>query len=117
MPSEPITARRETKPEKRSAVWTWYRAGKTLSEIARLEDLTKSTIAGIIRRVKARTGENKRMTSLESCSQQYTRKFSMSCNTFQIWPKAVSYYGPEDSQEARKSPPTRPQEAISIWQV
>lgn len=59
MPSEPVTARRETTPEKRSAVWTWYRAGKTLSEIARLEDLTKLTVTGIIRRVKARTGENK----------------------------------------------------------
>jgi hypothetical protein len=30
-----------------------------LSEIARLEDLTKLTVAGIIRHVKARTGENK----------------------------------------------------------
>jgi hypothetical protein len=59
MPSKPVIARRETILEKRSAVWTWYKASKTLSKITRLEDLTKSTVAGIIQRVKARTSENK----------------------------------------------------------
>jgi transposase len=59
MPSEPITSRRETTGEKRAEVWTWYKAGKTYSEIGRRTDLTKSTVAGIIRREKRKTGQDR----------------------------------------------------------
>ena len=59
MPSAPVTARRETDVEKRKDVWAWYKCGKTYSEISRLEDLTKSTFAKIIQRIKKRTGKDK----------------------------------------------------------
>src|SRR5271156_4824891 len=59
MPSKLITSRRETTKEKRAEVWTWYRAGKTYSEIRRRTDLTKSTVAGIIQREKTRTGQDR----------------------------------------------------------
>ena len=59
MPSEPVTQRPETTTEKRTAVWTWCKAGKSYSEVGRLEGLTKSTVAKIIQHVKATTGEDK----------------------------------------------------------
>ena len=59
MSSEPITSRRETTKEKRAEVWTWYKAGKTYSEIGRRTDLTKATVAGTIRREKRKTGQDR----------------------------------------------------------
>ena len=59
MPSLPKTLRRETTKEQRSAVWTWHLAGKTYSQIARLEDLLKPTIAGIIQRAKQASNESR----------------------------------------------------------
>ena len=56
MPSEPITLRRETTLEKRAEVWAWYKTGKTYSEIARLADLTKSTVRKIMQRLKKKIG-------------------------------------------------------------
>jgi transposase len=59
MSSESIISRRETTKEKRAEVWTWYKAGKTYSEIGRRTDLTKSTVAGIIQREKKKTGQDR----------------------------------------------------------
>jgi predicted transcriptional regulator len=59
MPSEPITSRRETTIEKRAEVWAWYKVGKTYSEIGRLTELTKWTVAKIIKREKKRTGQDR----------------------------------------------------------
>jgi len=59
MPSERITSRRETTLEKRADVWAWYRVGKTYSEIGRLTDLTKSTVAKVVQREKKRTGQDR----------------------------------------------------------
>ena len=59
MSSEPITSRRETTKEKRADVWAWYKVGKTYSEIRRLTELTKSTVAKIIQRKKKRTGQDR----------------------------------------------------------
>ena len=56
MPSKPITKRRETTVVQRSAVWTWYMAGKRISEIGSLENLPRTTVASIIERTKKRTG-------------------------------------------------------------
>jgi hypothetical protein len=59
MSSLPKTSRRETTREQRSAVWTWYLAGKSYSEIGRLEELIKPIVAGIIRRAKQATGKDR----------------------------------------------------------
>jgi hypothetical protein len=48
MSSESIVSRREITKEKRAEIWTWYKVGKTYSEIRRRTDLIKSTVAGII---------------------------------------------------------------------
>jgi transposase len=44
--------RKEHSIAKRSAVVTWRRAGKSLSEIAQLEDLARSTVQSILDRFK-----------------------------------------------------------------
>jgi predicted transcriptional regulator len=59
MPSKAITSRRETTIEKRADVWAWYKVGKTYSEIGRLTELTKPTVANIIQREKKRTGQDR----------------------------------------------------------
>jgi hypothetical protein len=66
MPSKPVTSRRETTLNKHISVWGWYIKGKPYSEIGRLEDLIKTTIAMIIQQTKKRTGQDQ-FTNAPQC--------------------------------------------------
>jgi transposase len=59
MPSKPKTSRRETTSIQRAEVWTWYNAGKSLSEIKRIVSLPRSTVWDIINRAKSVTSKDK----------------------------------------------------------
>jgi hypothetical protein len=52
MPSKPKTGRREISEIKRAAILTWYKAGKSYSQISILEALPRSTVSTIVRRVQ-----------------------------------------------------------------
>jgi hypothetical protein len=54
----PKTIRRETSVAQRLACWTWHKAGKTNTQISRLEGLPRTTVASIIQRVKATNHDN-----------------------------------------------------------
>ena len=59
MPSKPKSNRRETTPEERAIVWAHYLDGDSYSEIKAKTGHGKSTIQGIIERLKARTGQDR----------------------------------------------------------
>jgi transposase len=59
MPSKSKTSRRETTLAQRTEVWTWYKAGKSLSEIKRIVSLPRSTVWDIINRAKKATSTDK----------------------------------------------------------
>ena len=59
MPSKPKTLRKETTPEERAIVWTHYCHGLSYSQIKEQTGHPKSTIQGIIERIKTSTGLDK----------------------------------------------------------
>ena len=59
MPSKPKTLRCETTLEQRRAIWTWYLAGYSYGEIARLEDVPKPTVGRTVQRAKETTSTDR----------------------------------------------------------